>query len=62
VVYKLQMMLLNPHSIVLKDMSAMPSSMEVSICQDGESDKQAIHLGLPFTVRKLDHMLRWFVQ
>jgi hypothetical protein len=54
------MSLLQPHSIVLKDMFTMPASAEAMGIQEGMDDGHPIRLGKPFTVEKLDHLLNWF--
>ncbi|KAF8531042.1 hypothetical protein JB92DRAFT_2854718, partial [Gautieria morchelliformis] len=53
--YKLHMSLLEPHSIVLRDMFTMPAAASGSdeSVQEGDSDDS-------ITVRKLDNLLIWF--
>ncbi|KAF8523855.1 hypothetical protein JB92DRAFT_2883211, partial [Gautieria morchelliformis] len=53
--YKLHMSLLEPHSIVLRDMFTMPATASGS-----DDDERPIKIGAPFTVRKLDNLLIWF--
>ncbi|KAF8494782.1 hypothetical protein JB92DRAFT_3147091 [Gautieria morchelliformis] len=60
--YKLHMSLLEPHSIVLRDMFTMPAAASGSdeSVWEGDSDERPIKIGAPFTVRKLDNLLIWF--
>ncbi|KAF8490491.1 hypothetical protein JB92DRAFT_3008906, partial [Gautieria morchelliformis] len=60
--YKLHMSLLEPHSIILRDMITMPAAASGSdeSVQEGDSDERPIKIGTVFTVRKLDNLLIWF--
>ncbi|KAF8512715.1 hypothetical protein JB92DRAFT_2927003, partial [Gautieria morchelliformis] len=60
--YKLHMSLLEPHSIILKDMFTMPGapgSMD-DPRTEGLTDKNPIKIGHPFSPEKLDNLLGWF--
>jgi hypothetical protein len=47
-------------SIVFKNMFTMPAADENPNTCEGTCDAKPIHLTAPFTVKKIDHLLRWF--
>ncbi|KAF8515558.1 hypothetical protein JB92DRAFT_3114851 [Gautieria morchelliformis] len=59
---KLYMSLLEPHSIILKDMFAMPgtSGSIDNPRTKGLTDENPIKIGHPFSPEKLDNLLGWF--
>ncbi|KAF8513870.1 hypothetical protein JB92DRAFT_3096367 [Gautieria morchelliformis] len=62
------MTLLRRNSTIFKDMFSVPPSQNsmtatnscTIIPKDGLTDETPIRLGLPFTVRKMDALLRWY--
>ncbi|KAF8507351.1 hypothetical protein JB92DRAFT_2815395 [Gautieria morchelliformis] len=62
------MTLLHRNSTIFKDMFSVPPSQNsmtatnscTIIPKDGLTDETPIRLGLPFTVRKMDTLLRWY--
>ncbi|KAF8514658.1 hypothetical protein JB92DRAFT_2811277 [Gautieria morchelliformis] len=61
VLYKLHISLLREFSVVFKDMFSMPPSSSQPNHHEGMSDESPVKLGLPFTVKKMDYLLWWFM-
>jgi hypothetical protein len=58
--YRLHMSLLKPTSIIFTNMFSIPSGNNPLSSQEGSTDETPIRLAHPFTIMKLEHLLKWF--